>query len=378
MSDCRVRPYEASDKLAVAELQQHLWGGGIERNIAYLEWKYERNPYLNEPLLYLALQGDRVVGMRGVIGSRWILPGSGTPLTIPYADDLVVHPDHRGGGLHRLIMTEALRDLARRGFHHVINLSAVPITAIASLRMQWRDAGSFRPMYRRTAAKVLLDQTIESLAKVPLLWRGADKLAKLHLLRPARLFDGGVAAFTSGAAKPGAAATADDELTAMAELAARFADGSRIRHVHDVQYLKWRYANPLCQYHCLWPQSGATDGYVVLQHALGANTDRLRVNIVDWEASSAALRLSILDQFLGTERCHEIWCWGLALPPELEHGLQQRGFSQVPPHPKYQRVLSLLIRGLSDADADADYVCSGVRLDDVGNWSVRMINSMVC
>lgn len=378
VSEYRIRPYECRDKEAVAELQQYLWGGDVARNAAYFEWKYEKNPYIHEPLLYLTLQGEKIVGMRGAFGSRWILPGSTTPVTIPHTDDLVVHPAHRGGGLHHLIMVEALCDLARRGFDYVISLSAIPVAAVAFLRMEWRDGGSFRPLRRRTAPKALLDRSSEILGKLPLVWRYADRIAKQRLLRPPRLFDSGRAESTSGRAQSDAATIPDDQLAAMAELAARIPRGPKIRHVHDVQYLRWRYANPLCEYRCLSPRSGLSDSYLVVQRALGTRTDPLRINIADWEASDPAMRLSMLDEFLAHERCHELWCWGLTVPPEIEQGMRQRGFSDVPLHPELQRQTSLLIRGLGNAAGQQEYVLSGARLDEVANWDVRMIDSMVC
>ncbi|HKZ41902.1 MAG TPA: hypothetical protein VJ044_13135, partial [Candidatus Hodarchaeales archaeon] len=47
--------YQPEFKKQVVELQKHLWSPSAALNAAYLEWKYERNPYLDTPLIYLAL-----------------------------------------------------------------------------------------------------------------------------------------------------------------------------------------------------------------------------------------------------------------------------------------------------------------------------------
>ena len=66
-----VIPYDPALKGRIADLQRHLWRGDADTNLAYLEWKYEQNPYWTTPLIYLATSGHRVVAMRGMFGSAW-------------------------------------------------------------------------------------------------------------------------------------------------------------------------------------------------------------------------------------------------------------------------------------------------------------------
>ena len=63
--------YTPEFKGQVVELQKHLWGADVALNAAYLEWKYEQNPYEDTPLIHLALCGGEVVGMIGRFGGRW-------------------------------------------------------------------------------------------------------------------------------------------------------------------------------------------------------------------------------------------------------------------------------------------------------------------
>ena len=70
-ADYEIVSYRPEFKSQVAELQRHQWGPDATLNAAYLEWKYERNPYLSTPLIYLALHGEHVVGMRAFCGGRW-------------------------------------------------------------------------------------------------------------------------------------------------------------------------------------------------------------------------------------------------------------------------------------------------------------------
>jgi len=125
----RIVPYSAEHKPLVVELARHLWSPDPRLNERYLDWKYHQNPYIRDPLIYLAFVGDELVGMRGAFGSLWEVGNPAEFFALPYADDLVIDPAFRRQGLHRVIMNFALRDLAGRGYRYVVNLSAGKITA---------------------------------------------------------------------------------------------------------------------------------------------------------------------------------------------------------------------------------------------------------
>jgi hypothetical protein len=45
-------------KQQVLKLQTHLWSPDVTVNSAYLEWKYERNPYMKTPFIHLVGKGS--------------------------------------------------------------------------------------------------------------------------------------------------------------------------------------------------------------------------------------------------------------------------------------------------------------------------------
>src|SRR4029453_7700976 len=120
--------YEPRLRERVVELQRHLWRGDAALNRRYLAWKYERNPYVSEPLMYLAMAGDRAVGMRGMIGSCWEAGTGSERFVVPCAEDFVIAPEHRSRGLFPRIMRVAVDDLAARGHACAFSLSAGAVT----------------------------------------------------------------------------------------------------------------------------------------------------------------------------------------------------------------------------------------------------------
>jgi GNAT superfamily N-acetyltransferase len=98
-SSVEIVRYESGHKEQVLRLQRHLWGRDPEINQSYFTWKYESNPYLTGPRICLAVDRGEVVGMRGLVGARWLVGASGRAVAIPFADDFVIAPQYRGQGI---------------------------------------------------------------------------------------------------------------------------------------------------------------------------------------------------------------------------------------------------------------------------------------
>ena len=155
-------------------LQAHLWGKDLALNSRYMEWKYEVNPYLNVPMIYVAMNGDKVVGMRGYFGALWQIGQPGTKHVVLCAGDLVIDPQHRSRGLFRQLSNFAVADLSRLGHKLVFSLSVSPITFLGSLRMDWRNVGSYQT-FRREKVENTTPWEIQRLVKtLRVVWRYAS------------------------------------------------------------------------------------------------------------------------------------------------------------------------------------------------------------
>lgn len=362
----RIAPYTPEHLPQVCELARDLWSADPQRNAAYLEWKYLRSPYTTEPLIYLALDGDSVVGMRGVSNSRWQIGEA--EHTLPYADDLVIAPDWRGRWLHPRIMAFALQDLAARGCRHVINLSASRATAVASTRMRWRSCGGVGPVHRRSAGKANRDRLGRRMKALPLLWRWADTLPDTGLPDERALFDA-MARDAGDGASIGLSVETRPRVAAMAELVRRLPYDGRIRHVRDEAYLEWRYASPICSYLFLYAGGARLDGYLVLQRSQGLEHGRVR--IVDWEAADEDTRGALLAAAIAGD-FPELYAWRSACGPEAARLLDREGF--VPATDDYEK--TILVRAVDDAEVKGPLLLGGRRLDDGKEWDLRMIYSM--
>src|SRR3990170_2815294 len=111
MSQYTFELYRPDLQRQVAELQKAYWGSSIKLNTAYLEWKYSCNPYTSGPLLYVAMRGSRLVGMRGIFGTSWEVGPRPETVVLPCTADTVIEPNFRGRGLYRDFSEFMMADL---------------------------------------------------------------------------------------------------------------------------------------------------------------------------------------------------------------------------------------------------------------------------
>ena len=361
----------------VVALQTYLWSPEPDLNGTYFRWKYEENPYLREPLVHLALCEGTVVGMRGMCGARWQVGVPPDTFIGPYADDLVVAPEHRDQGLFTQIMRAALDELAGRGLDYVFNLSAGRPTLLGSLTMGWKSAGGVGPIgwrSRRTAVRRRLGAVaararfLRRSTTTPSLFAAAprDSFARLDGMDRLVRGNGRDAVSLSRVARP----------EAMADLVARVSLDGRFRHVRDGTYFAWRFRNPLREYRFLYhSRDDRLDGYMVLQRHRGGRTEPVRVNVVDWEATDARVRRTLLDAAL-TGEFAELVIWAATLDAETRELLRERGFTPIDEADAIRGVPGLMVRSVRDDVLPGDWTIGGRRLLDLANWDLRMIYSM--
>lgn len=346
----KVVQYSPDLKNQVLELQKHLWNEDITVNNAYFTWKYERNPYLDIPLIYLAMCDERVVGMRGMIGAKWEIDHLSEKFLIPCAGDTVIAPEHRNRGLFTMIMKAALKDLGKRGFGYIFNVSPGPVTLLGSLTIGFRGVGPLQNMIRNTkqGKDILIDNPFNLLD-------ANFKEARCRVSSKVVI---------GSKAKP----------KAMAGLIDRIESTYRIRHVRDGEYFSWRFKNPLCQYRFLFWEDKALEGYLVLQTPSYTNSGI--VKIVDWEGTSPEVKADLLKASVDLGGFDKLIIWSATLPKTEKNVLQNFGFVEDTADVSLTNYRQyVLVRAVQDKMLNMDWILANRRLLDLINWDLRMIYS---
>ncbi len=362
-------PYRSEHAPLVAELQRHLWNRDVELNAAYLEWKYHQNPYIREPLIYLAFADEQLIAMGGIVGTRWEGGEPSESFTLPYADDLVIDPAFRRQGLYQQITRFAHADLRRRGYRHAITLSASVVTQRTLVLMHWRNAGQLMHVQRHSKRRTTAYSWAGRVSKVPIVWRLSDRLRGLGGLASDRLFDR-FDSRSTGRARQRRSGAIFTQATPLAEemesLVKRLPTDRRFRHVRDHTYFAWRFRNPMRNYRFVYAGGDRLEGYLVLQRALERGD---RVSIVDWEAADQSVLEALLSVAIDDGRFPILATWRLGASPGVERLLDRHDFRPA------RRSKSILARSLGSADLEKPWMLAGRPLDDASQWDLRMIYS---
>lgn len=367
--------YRPELKPAVLELQKSLWTPDLTANAAYFQWKYERSPYMDEPLIHLALHGGRVVGMRGLYGSEWQAGHPAETFFVACADDLVVHPEHRDRGLVAEIMKANDTSLSKMGEQWVFSLSANRITLAMSLALGWRRVAAMQPVERELRSRPMISRIPALAGRSTLLRRVARQAWKVstsvvghpfvRLERNSGRFPGEVSRCISVAFEP--------RPEAMADLVGRLNWDGRIRHLRDGRYFDWRFRNPLFRYCFLFWADARIEGYLILRAPVHWVAP---VAIVDWEATNQQIQAELLHAAIAWGRFSKLTAWMASVPDERAAILRDLGFRDEKRSGVDRYHPCVLVRRVWEEPAAREWTPGGRALLDPANWDMRMLYSM--
>jgi len=375
MSGLEIIRYEPGFKDEVAKLLTLLVHPDPGHARRYLEWKYEQNPYIRTPTLYLVRSEGRIVGMRGLLGTSWQVGEDSRHAAMPYPDDHVVTEDMRGSGVATLLMRAVLDDAAARGDAFLCNLSAGMVTALASLAAGWKRVGVMEQVARvqqpvRLAR--LADGAVNQSERLKQFTRGKG-WGPSSAAAFVRLDRGGEGPGVEGSATIVVEQSPRPE--AMALLVDRLGHDGRIRHVRDATYLTWRYRHPIHEYRFLCHERGGRlDGYLVLQRTRFPRIAQNRVGIVDWEAEDDRIAAALLARAIEWGAFSHLGAWASTLPGSRIRLLAESGFEPFDLRLRARGLPGILV--IQVGAKEQPWVLHGRPLLDLAQWDVRRIYSM--
>ncbi len=368
---CEIVRYRPEHKQAVARLQTVLWSRDVTANRRYFAWKYEANPWVGEPRVYLGVRGGEVVGMRGFYESRWQVGSPGPAVSVPLADDFAIAVGERNSGLATQIMSAALADLASSGVEYVFTLSAGQVTMLGSLAQGWKSAGRHEPLVRREPGPGWPVRLRARIAHTRVVWRwaGSPLLRSAAERRPFRWLD----AATSPA---GISVAREPRLAEIAALCAAQPDDGRLRHVRSPEYLAWRFANPMHDYRFLFAEeNGRLAGCLVLRARVIGLAPTPQVGVAELAGRDARVRAELLAAAIDTGRFAELVAWSARIGADERALLREHGFAPLDPARDARGYPCALVRSTRAAPT-SEWQIGGRSLLDPASWDLRMLDSM--
>lgn len=363
-----ILPYQPEFKAQILELQTHLWSPELGVNKAYFEWKHEHNPYMDTPLIYVALYKGKVVGMRGMYGSKWQIGNSNKILSALCSCDLVIDPKHRNQGLFKKIISIGLDDPANMGYTYLFDLSPSSVVRFGSMTTGWRHVDSLKVMRWTPREKEIPFDSISRKDESEL-----SILSDASKVHPCYFIDKN-GTKRRGNSGPSLCVESTPRPEAMAELVESIGSDGRLRHVRDQQYFTWRFHNPLSLYRFIFLEGDRLEGYIVLQSSIYRNKNI--VSIVDWEATTLAIRSEILSAALEWGKFDDVRIWADSVPEEVKTLLKSTGFCYLSERGDISRSMpTVLVRPASKEILKTDWTYANRQLLNLADWDLRMLYS---
>lgn len=370
--DIEIVRYSPERKYDILQLQQRLWSSDLALNERFFAWRYEQNPVVGQPLIYLAVRNNAAVAMRASFPSRWEIGPGSSEETWYLSDDLVVLPEFESTGIFAQFVESLGTDLAAMGHDFFLSLSALRVTRLQSLAAGAVGLGSMKPLGHRPGWAAALDRAQQTLARTPFLWRTAATLDRENAAAAvfARLDHADPVVYDGTRVRADSVARPKE----MADLVRRLGHDGRFRQKRDESYLDWRYRNPLHEYRFLYANGlGGLDGYLVLERNLSDMGNSRRVNIADWEATSASVANTLLRAVLQLGRPEELVSWSENLPSAQIATLLGHGFESIDVDQVARGLPSVLVWPTGRVGSSYDQPRGGRSLLSLDDWDLRMI-----
>lgn len=147
--ELQYKKYSPEYKNQVIDLLDNLWHFPYEEKLAYFKWKFEDNPYTDEVLGFVALDGDRVVSYRGYTVMPIIYKGC-TYLSAALSD-AVTHPDYRRKGIFQELTNYSINEILKDDNYIVsINTSSGGPTVGGHIKLGWKPFSKREHIFRFT------------------------------------------------------------------------------------------------------------------------------------------------------------------------------------------------------------------------------------
>jgi len=361
------RPY--ADQ--VAELQTRLWNPDPKLNLSYLNWKHHENPFTDQPLIFLALDKGKVVGMRGFFGTRIEIGHSSEQFPVFIADDAAIIQEYENQGIFPALMDAGLNEIRRLGHRFVFSFGAGPTTMLAQLATGWKATPTLQECQLRVTSELFAMLFRKRLNKLPYLWRHAHRITAREERHPFHAWDRN----RHARAAKNLSFTATPRIDEMVLLIQRLGHDGRCRVVRDRKFFEWRFKNPLTARRFIYWDNEELGGYLVLEKNLGQNQRELLVKIADVESKIPNIMTDLFEPVCQQRAMPTVLAWARSLPHDADDVLHRFGFTpHKPGGPLANQRPCLLVRNLA-ADDDS-MIVNGRDLLSLDDWDFRKLYGM--
>lgn len=244
----KYQKYSSEYKDQVINLLDNLWHFDNNAKYEYFKWKYEENPFTQDVVGFIALDGDIVVAFRGYM----VEPMQFEDRIFLNAQlaDTVTHSGYRRMGLFKSITEYSINELNKdQKFGVSLNSSSGGPTLGGYLKLDWRPLSEREHLFRFTI-KGLLDKLLHRKSY-----------------------------FSEYKEKQGELEFIINSENRASDIASIPYSPIRISHIHNEMYYRWRLKNPRNTYRFAYMYSNnCLKAYLILVDLGGGRYDLIDFN----------------------------------------------------------------------------------------------------
>lgn len=286
------KKYTKEYKEQVIELMKFLWHFDRELWVPYFEWKFENNPYTDEPLAFIALDGNKVVAFRGYMVMPICVAGR-TYLSAVLADT-VTHEDYQRMGLFSGVTKYSIEHiLLDKRYLVSFNSSSGGKTLNGHLKLGWKPMSEREHLFRFTMSG-LINKVLKKDCVIPNV--SVLKKQEKYIL--------------------------SDECISKDIVSIPY-DYQAFSHSRDEKMYDWRFKNPKETYKFayLYDKNGHLVSYIVFFRIAGSKWD-----IVDFNTTDNKKLKKLLDWALAKMKPLYVLLWTVGKNNDMYQSCMKYGF----------------------------------------------------
>jgi len=349
MTEISIESYSPKYKDQVIDLLSILWSNfTLKEKRRRFEWRYEKNPYTESPLCYVALNEDKIVGFRAFVTQKFRFKGEnyyfGTPA------DAVVHLEYRRQGIFSNLTKLAFEDVLEKDkLDYFLSLSSNEKSTKGNIKAGFRPFGQREKMYYISPFRLVKNRLKLNDLEIPISIEKKDfKIEITEELRVNRI----------------------------CSIIEETKNENQISNIRDEDFYSWRFSNPLKDYafgYCT--KKDELIGYIALDI-----TDEKIISIMEYSYKDISYFQELLKTIINKLPVPIITAYVFTRLEEEKRTLSRCGFRydtnwliKLLKRMGYISSADLpgaLIKPISEDIIESDFILNGKDVRDPDNWSL--------
>jgi len=343
MPNITITPYTHNRKSGLLNLLSHMWHEltDAERKKRF-EWRYEKNPYQDQPFIFLALDGERVAGFRAFVVQLFMLHGKAYKVYSPA--DAIVHPNYRRRGVFSNLNDAFLQEVNRHkdmpGI--ILNLTSNRFSTPGYLKQYWQETNGVKRYYYKYSIPALFKNYVNSRTVTP----GAFSRKDLEFEITNKINSQELAAFNEQNRNP-----------------------YTLSPVRDEAFYNWKYSYNPEQYLTVYARKESSlQAYLILKRVTGK-----QYALEEYGGSNTNAFIKTVSAAMKRLQVPLLRSWAFA--PHDQDLLKKAGFYPEPTglmKKLGKERLPILVRPAQPKPDETDFVIDGQDIRQINNWQIQL------